>query len=141
MKHKSEIVLRALLQGQTLEVDGYKYCLSDDYRLCIEATKEVENSPDETVLLASDMYFDNFMRMCANLPESAVTLLAMNTGLTSLNRRHADQEKQVNCIHCSGQGWFIGDCHQQEPCGGCGATGRVTESVARKQRADSRQRP
>jgi hypothetical protein len=78
MKSKFQIVLSALEDGQTIEVDGQKYCFGEDDQgnpvLCWELTRvNLDNDfTDEKFLGKADVSFSYFYNACNKLSEETI---------------------------------------------------------------------
>lgn len=72
------IVLKALLTGYRLTINHHTYVMADD-SLCVVAHKD---DGSET-LWSVEMSFNTFIKMCKELSEDEIAVIAMNMTLTS----------------------------------------------------------
>lgn len=80
MKHTSEIVLRALLKGNKVNLDlgtmTLPCVLSEENNVCTVATKN-----GEEVLLPFDLDLSEFIKACERMPENERVSLVCNLTL------------------------------------------------------------
>jgi hypothetical protein len=80
MRTKLEIVLRALLDGQEIEIDGRTYGMSEDYDLLVQMYRNDE----EPFFMTTDCSLKNFIKLCEEVGDDEATIIACNSGLRSL---------------------------------------------------------
>jgi hypothetical protein len=81
MKSKLEIVLSALENGATVEIDGQRYCFGEDENnntiLCWELMRvNLDNCTDEKFLGKADVSFSYFYNACNKLSEETIIGIA-----------------------------------------------------------------
>ena len=92
-RHHAEIVLSALLSGQEVEIDKYRYVLSDDNTLCVifQSFKEGLDGPSEDKLLGVDMTLSCFIKTCEEkLTWNDVTIIGANKVLNDMGKKNRD---------------------------------------------------
>lgn len=100
IENKVRVVLDSLFAGLSFEHGGYKYVMSEDYDICIEA-KQYENGEDykdpskgETVYLRADMTLKNFINIVKDFKDDEIFLMAANKTLQDINmERVRNREK------------------------------------------------
>ena len=89
MTPKSIIVLRALLQGQTLDLFGEETRLVDN-QICMKTMKIVmgpnENPRPQEIWLSTEVSLRGFLQMCEDLTDDDAMIIAANTALTEIRR-------------------------------------------------------
>lgn len=92
---RSLVVLEALLQGHTLDVDQRRVMLATDedgdHRLAMVAERfrggaPIEPGKGEEVLLPYSMSFDGFLRWCSDMDDETFAGLAADVALTNAHR-------------------------------------------------------
>jgi len=78
-------VLKALLEGHVIEYGPRKWCLDDNYDLCIIGTKQTLHQDKEPVevLLRVDLELGDFIRHFSNMSEQDFFKLCANITLNA----------------------------------------------------------
>lgn len=95
MRSPAEIVLRALMAGQELEVGDLVYKLEGGVRLLVKrkGSFKMELRPDKEHVVTNepwmlaDIRVGQFLSMCNQIPRDELFILGANTALTNINRR------------------------------------------------------
>lgn len=69
MKHPAEIVLRAMLQGIQVELDGVKYSIQDGNLVFHVTCYHLDNGIEEEGVFGSDMSLAYFLKACEQMSE------------------------------------------------------------------------
>lgn len=96
-RHHVEIVLSSLLQGNEVEIDGYRYILAEDNTLCTiaQSFKQGLDGPSEDKLMGCDMTLKYFINMCEEkLTWEDVTIIGANTVLNNMGKERADKRQK-----------------------------------------------
>ena len=88
MKHKAEIVLKALLAGHGIVKEETTYMFSYDNRLCMERYKYNNNNEVETVLLPINLGIELsvFITWTDSFTEKEIALISANLALNEINK-------------------------------------------------------
>ena len=97
MRHPAEIVLRALMGGQELEMDDLVFKLEGHTRLLFKrkGSSKMKFGPGKVTVVehepwvGCDMRVDQFLSMCVKIPRDDLFMLGANTALTEINREGA----------------------------------------------------
>lgn len=86
MREKSVIVLEALHNGITVNMDDREFCLDDDNILAIIGYRYNDNAnlddePDEKILLPCDLPVGLFINMCNKLTDDEIAVIVGNLTL------------------------------------------------------------
>lgn len=92
MRDKFAIVINALNNGLTVEVDGQKFCFGEDdngkTHLCIEMERiDGVTRVASKVLLNSQVSFDYFYNACQKLSEQDIVSIAAGSVLINERKR------------------------------------------------------
>lgn len=82
MKHPALVILKALLEGRRVEMNGHTYTkvdTDDGFRLAIVGHVIDE---DKEVFLGCEMSLNVFVEMCAKLPEEEVVGVVAQLAMT-----------------------------------------------------------
>jgi len=81
-------VLKSLLAGAKVTMDGREYLMSEDGNLCFEGTSTNTNTnKTEDILLVVDISFYVFIQMANKLSDDECVLLNANLALTAINKK------------------------------------------------------
>jgi len=83
MIHKPVQLLKALLDGQEVDLDGQKWAMSSDGKLCVVP----ESGLGENQGLVVDMDVSQFCKMANRMTSDQAFLLGANNALHGMKRR------------------------------------------------------
>ena len=79
-KHPALIVLKALLQGQSVSLDGYQAKLVDN-KFYIRFERILETKETEVCYMPIDCPLDWFLKSCEDLSDKEIAILVCNITL------------------------------------------------------------
>lgn len=89
-KHPSLSILKALIIGQEIELDGRIYLLdkndNDKWELVIKGRSYRNGIEQEAVYLPMDISLTGFMNLCESMDEDNLFLINAQTALTEYHR-------------------------------------------------------
>ena len=83
MHHKPVTLLKALLDGQEVELEGQKWAMSFDGKLCVVP----ESGLGENQGLVVDMDVSQFCKMAEKMTSDQAFLLGVNNALQGMKKR------------------------------------------------------
>lgn len=88
-KHPALIVLRSLMIGVPVTIEGYEYWMDPESRQVVIRRESINTKTGETkdVFICPDMSVGAFIKMCEKIPENDVIEIVGNIVLNEINRK------------------------------------------------------
>ena len=77
-KSKQEIILKALINGQTIVRNGLYYAMSEDMDICSVGLKTKSDGTEEEILLRTMFDFAEFMNWCDSFTDDEIINISFN---------------------------------------------------------------
>jgi len=82
----AEIILRALMNAQRININGTFYCFDEDYRLCQIAWNQDGKETLMVVNMGDGITLSEFIKWCNELSSDTITIIGYNHILSHINR-------------------------------------------------------